>query len=624
MNRTIQAAGVILVSTLVVTAFQNCTEGFKPLSMPSEIIDNNDSGGVNIPPEQIADGKILYSQNCAACHGAIDSSNKKERTPFQISTAISTLSQMSALRTLSADQINKISYALGYNPNASANSCKGTRAADITAIFRMNKGEYTNTVADLFGVPESVADNFPPDNDGEMFANSAAQLAYASSAQIEQYLYAAEKIVETVFSTNKALIMTCNATSTAPATCAANIIDAWTPKILRRPLDSAERAKLLAMVPTTSGVSATDFEAGIQTALVAALFSPHFLYRTVESSSGAISELNNYEFATRLSYFLWSSTPDAELLNLAKNGTIKQQAQLKTQIARMLASPKAKRLTQNFASRWIGLSRISQRVPDATVYPNYKPSLRTAFEAETRTFFENMFSQNRSLTEIISADYTYVNEELSKHYGIGGVVGTQFQKVSIANTPRRGLASHGSVLMMTSHTDDSSVIQRGKWIMQNLMCDPPPPPPPNVGDSSSLHDMTLTKRQQLEVHRNNASCFSCHARMEPLGFGLENFDAIGAWRTSFNGKPVDNAGALPDGSPFNNPEMLVAYLQSTKAFDQCISKYLMTYAMARKLDDDDDCNVKDIAKSSVSEDKGVADTIEAIVRSDLFTKVKGK
>jgi hypothetical protein len=178
--------------------------------------------------------------------------------------------------------------------------------------------------------------------------------------------------------------------------------------------------------------------------------------------------------------------------------------------------------------------------------------------------------------------------------------------------------------MMTSHTDDSSVIQRGKWVMQNLMCDPPPPPPPNVMAGASLSDLTLTKRQQLEAHRNNASCFSCHARMEPLGFGLENFDAIGAWRTSFKGKPVDNAGALPDGTPFSDPSTLVGYLQSTKAFDQCVSKYLTTYAIGRKLDDSDDCNVKDIAKNGVSDDKGIAETIQTIVLSDLFNKVKGK
>lgn len=619
---------------LITGGFQNCGSSFEAKNANVHIPsladfddggDGGDGGGGNNPPPDIhAEGKALYEQNCTTCHGSIADSNKKERSPFQIATAINTLSYMSHLQFLSADQIEKIALSLNYNPNQGPGQCKGTRTADFNAVFRMNKDEYNNTVKDLFGSPSSVTDSFPPDNDGEAYANDAALLAKASEAQIEQYFHAAEKVVEDIWDRDKSMIMTCNPSSTVPSTCARNIIEHWGRLVFRRPITTEERDQLLSFVNTQSGVQASVFEKGIQTALKSMLFSPNFIYRTISSSTGSTSNLDGYELATRLSYFIWSSTPDAELLNKASTGALMQPSEIKAQVIRMLGDARSQRLTKNFAKRWMGLNRLAQVVPDPSVYPNYTASLKTSFEKETELLFQNIFEQNASFDEVLNANYSYINGQLASHYGISGVSGSQFRKVSLNGTSRRGVASHGSVLMLTSHTDDSSVINRGKWLLEKLMCDPPPPPPANIpGLPDTGSTSGLTKRQALEAHRNNPSCFSCHAKMEPLGFGLENFDAIGGWRTSLNGKPVDNAGALPNGQPYNSTAQLAQYLTENETFYQCAAKNLVTYAIGRRLEDQDDCNVRDIAKS-IDPGKSIADTITAIVTNDLFKKVRGK
>jgi hypothetical protein len=553
------------------------------------------------------------------CHGVIDQSTKRDRSPYQISSAIGTLSYMNHLNILTDSEIKSISYALGFDPNKAVGQCKGTRAADTTALFRMNKAEYLNTVGDLFGSPESVADGFPPDSDGRQFANNAADLATISNAQAEQYVVAAEKVVDDVWTNRKSLIMSCDPAKTAPATCAGTIIDNWGPRILRRPLVQAERDKLLAMVTVTSGVAPTVFESGIQTAIKALLISPDFVYRVVKASPGQIHTLDNYELATRLAYFLWDSTVDAELLAQAKAGSLKSN--LKAEIKRMLADPKAKRLTDTFASRWLGLGGLAQKAPDAAAYPNYTAALGQEFVQETRTFWENIVSKDLSVEDVLDADYTFVNADLAAFYGLSGITGKQFRQVSLAATPRRGVVSQASILMLTSHSDDSSIVQRGKWILTNLMCDAPPPPPAKVPVSTDGGTSGLTKRQLVEQHRNNANCYSCHAKMDPLGFGLENFDGIGGFRLTYDGQPVDSAGALPDGTPFTGPAALTSYLGTSGAFNKCAARNLTSYALGRVLEDADDCNVEQVKIKGIDSGGSLSDTIEAIVNSDLFSKV---
>ncbi|MBX3020604.1 MAG: DUF1592 domain-containing protein [Bdellovibrionales bacterium] len=609
--------GLKILLLMIGWMVQGCGSGMHTL--PTDL-SSETGGNPSIP--LIPQGKALYEAKCASCHGGIATSNKKERSPHQITQAITTLSAMSHLRFLTNAEVNSIAAALGFDA-AKVGQCKGTRTADTTALFRMNKTEYVNTVADLFGSPASVADNFPPDNDGQKFANDAKELASISIDLAEQYLLTAEKVVSTVWTSNKALIMSCDPAQTNPSSCAGSIIDNWGLRILRRPLLATERTQLLAMVTTTTGVGAAEFEGGIQTVIEALLVSPDFLFRVVKSSAGNIRELDNYELATRLSYFLWSSTVDTELLNVAKAGTLKQTSVLRAQIARMLASPKAKRMTAGFASRWFGLKGLSQRAPDPAVYPTFTSSLKNAFEQETVQFWENLVSKDLSLKDILRADYTFVNAELAAHYGLSGVTGTQFRQVSLVNTPRRGIASQGSMLLLTSHGDDSSIVTRGKWVMQNLMCDPPPPPPPNVPVDPAAQVPGLNKRQKIEAHRNNPNCFSCHAKMDPIGFGLENFDGIGGYRLTYNGGPVDNAGQLPNGQPFNSAVQLVSYLDSSGIYNKCVAKNLTTYALGRVLDDQDDCNVEDIVKRGIDTNGGLSSTIEAIVTSDLFSKVKG-
>ncbi len=376
-----------------------------------------------------------------------------------------------------------------------------------------------------------------------------------------------------------------NSSSRKPGATAQRILSEFTRRAWRRPVQAAEIDRLMALY-RKAREEGDSFEAGIKLAMKAVLISPHFLFigDTTGSThpSAEPQRLDDYALASRLSYFLWSSMPDDELLDLAEHGQLRNS--LSKQVRRMLASPNAHALVENFAGQWLQIRSLETFAPDKQLFPDFDPSLRVAMQKETELFFEHVMTEDRSLFDFITGDYTFVNSRLAKFYGLSGVVGDGFQKVSLAGTPRRGVLTQASVLTLTSNPTRTSPVKRGKWVLENLLGTPPPPPPPNIPElDDKSRKLAGTLRQQLEQHRTNATCASCHARMDPIGFGLENFNAIGGWRDKDGDNAIDASGKLSGGDSFSGAPELVKILAEKRRWEflHCLSDRMLTYALGR-------------------------------------------
>lgn len=420
-------------------------------------------------------------------------------------------------------------------------------------------------------------------------------------------------------------IFVCRPTRTADETaCASRILSTVVRRAFRRDVTAADVRPFLAAYTATRLKGS--FDASIAAALRDVLLAPDFLFRLEFDPEGAppgtAQKVSDWELASRLSFFLWSSIPDDELLDVARNGKLEDTVVLDREVRRMLADPRAGTLADNFATQWLGLRGLADVKPDAKAYPEFDSALGAAFEEETRLFVRSAIRDNRSVLDLIGADYTYLNERLAKVYGIPGVVGPGFRRVSVSANPERGgLLGQGSILMLTSHTTKTSPVLRGKWILDNLLNSPPPPPPPGVPplDESADKGRKLTTREQVERHRSNAVCASCHSRMDPLGFALENFDVIGKWRTRDEGGEIDPSGALPNGSTFAGPQGLKNLLLSRPdEFVGATLARLMTYALGRELDVRDQPAIRQIMRDTEAGRYRFADLIGAIVKSVPF------
>jgi Protein of unknown function (DUF1592)/Protein of unknown function (DUF1588)/Protein of unknown function (DUF1587)/Protein of unknown function (DUF1585)/Protein of unknown function (DUF1595)/Planctomycete cytochrome C len=407
--------------------------------------------------------------------------------------------------------------------------------------------------------------------------------------------------------------------------CSRKILSEFATHAFRRPAtpDELERLVKLTKLVDQQG---DGFERGIQLAMQAVLASPQFLFR-VEADPGRNEPSNahlisEFELATRLSYFLWSTMPDDELFDLARRGELRKPGVLDHQVQRMLADPKSQSLVENFAGQWLQLRDIPKINPDVELFPTFDFQLRTAMERETELFFESIMRDDRSLLEFLDAKYTFINERLARHYQIDGVTGDEFRRVSLEGSPRRGVLTHASVLSITSNPTRTSPVKRGKWILENILGAAPPPPPPGVAELDDSKDATLkgSLRERMEQHRSKPMCASCHARMDPIGFAFENFDAIGAWR-DFDGKfTIDPAGTLPGGTQFNGPTELVDLLKTVRRqqFCRCISEKMLTYAVGRGLEPYDRCAVDKIIEALERNDFRFSSLITAITHSDPF------
>jgi hypothetical protein len=370
-----------------------------------------------------------------------------------------------------------------------------------------------------------------------------------------------------------------------------------------------------------------DFESGIRLALQAMLASPRFLFRLEETPAslraGQAYRINDVDLASRLSFFLWGSAPDAELMRAAQQGTLRNPAAFEKQVRRMLADARAEALATRFASQWFRLQDLDRIQPDVLLYPNFDRVLIDSLKRETELLFYSLVREDRSVLDLLTADYTYVNERLARHYGIPGVTGSAFRRVALAGENRRGILGHGSILALTSVADRTSPVQRGKWIMEVLLGTPPPPPPPNVPaleETKATHGAkVLSVRERMEEHRRNPACASCHKVIDPLGLALENFDVTGAWRIRDSGVPVDAAGVLYDGTKLEGPASVrQALVKHKDAVLLSFTESLMTYALGRRVETYDMPTVRSVIHQAGRNDNRMSAFILAVAKSAAF------
>jgi hypothetical protein len=374
-----------------------------------------------------------------------------------------------------------------------------------------------------------------------------------------------------------------------------------------------------------AGRKSGDFDAGIQQALARILVAPRFVYRAEDEpaslAAGQSYRISDTELASRLSFFLWSSIPDDELLDTAAKGRLRDPQVLKQQVTRMLADAKADALVENFAGQWLYLRELDHVQTDAR---NFDENLRQSFRRETELLFSAIVRDDRSLIDLLDADYTFVDERLARHYGIPDVHGSYFRRVSLpADSPRRGLLGQGSMLTVTSTATRTSPVSRGKWVLENLLGTPAPIPPPgvetNLGGAEAAKSSSL--RQRLEMHRASPTCSSCHRIMDPMGFALENFDLIGQWRETDGPSKIDSTGQLADGTPVKGPEDLRrAVLSRSDAFMTTATEKLMTYALGRPVHAYDMPTVRAIVHRAAANNNRFSSLITGIIESDAFQK----
>ena len=420
-------------------------------------------------------------------------------------------------------------------------------------------------------------------------------------------------------------IFTCRPGAAAAAgPCAREILSTLARRAWRRPVTAADLDVLLPFYE--EGRAEGGFERGVQRALERLLVSPEFLYRIERDPRGVEPgvpyRVGGLELASRLSFFLWSSIPDDELLDRAVDGSLADPDVLDAQVRRMLADRRARALGDNFAEQWLYLRDVEAKEPDPGFFPGFDENLRQAFERETALFIDSVLREDRGVADLLTADWTFVNERLAKHYGIPHVYGSHFRRVPLDGTARRGLLGQGGVLTLTSYATRTSPVLRGKWILENLLASPPPPPPPDIPALAEKTDegAALSMRAAMERHRANPACASCHAQMDPLGFALENFDAVGRWRArGESNEAIDASGVLPDGTSFDGPEgMRRALLRDPERFAATVTEKLLTYALGRNVESYDMPAVRAVVRAAEEDGYRFSSLVLGIVRSTPF------
>jgi len=523
---------------------------------------------------------------------------------------------------------------------------------------RLNKTEYRNTIRDLVGVDFDPTEDFPSDDVGYGFDNIGDVLTM-SPVLMERYLAAAERIMQRAIVVPAAeaagrgsaeaarppshqRLLACAADATQAAQTR-EVLRRFATRAYRRPAadDEVERLAGLAEAAINGGQA---WEAGVQLAMQAVLCSPKFLFRAElddRPDSPEVRPLDEYQLAARLSYFLWSTMPDEALSELAAQNQLR--ANLDAQVNRMLQDPKAQSLVDNFAIQWLQLKRLDSFAPDPQRFPRFSNRLRDAMLEETRRFFASVMQEDRSIVDLLDADYTFLNERLARHYGIvdtqgtrvgqspvrpGGqpIRGDEFVRVALADDERGGLLTQASVLTVSSNPTRTSPVKRGRWVLEQILGTPPPPAPPNVPllPEDKQSELTGSLRQRFEQHRSNPVCANCHARMDPIGFAFENYDAVGAYRTKDGAFDIDPSGQLPDGRSFQSWAELKQILTDQKdLFAHCLAEKMLIYALGRGLEYYDQPEVGRIVTALQRDDYRFSILVREIARSDPFQQRRG-
>jgi Protein of unknown function (DUF1592)/Protein of unknown function (DUF1588)/Protein of unknown function (DUF1595)/Protein of unknown function (DUF1587)/Protein of unknown function (DUF1585) len=513
-----------------------------------------------------------------------------------------------------------------------------TREAPASVFHRLNAKQYQETVNQLLGTQLSIRPDLPLDSPLYGFDNNSD--TSVTGASMEKYLDAAKTAVTALLAnaTARAKLVPCSVATNA-ATCVKTVLTSWLPKAFRRPVTGAEIDKYVSY----TSVCSSSGEAGLSCALQAALLSPNFLYRaelvagpeatTCSEEASLVSTAQNilgqYALASRLSYFLWNTAPDDTLYSLAAGGTLNQPTVLAQQVDRMLGASAAHPVgfVQDFPQQFLPLVPLETVHPSATIFPSFDEPLRTAMRDESLRFFEEVVVNNHSALDLVKADYTFVNDRLAQHYGIPNVTGTQMRQIATAGLNRGGIPTQASFLTATSSTENTSLVLRAKWVLRNLLCMEIPTPDKSLVDSVPPPDpgLGLTNRQSLEIRTANEPCHSCHQFINPIGFGLETFDGIGATRTQDKGKDIDASGELPGGQKFANTAELLALLRTDDRVPACITTKILTYALGRGMVAS--CDPNDIAALSAqfkADDFKLRNHIVRIVQSSLFGSARAR
>lgn len=493
--------------------------------------------------------------------------------------------------------------------------CSGPqRPARVTAR-RLNRLQYVNSVRDLIGVNLPV-DRLPPDDVGYGF-DSVGDVLSMPPLLFEKFLDAAEQAAEA----SRVPEVLKSGTWDHPAM--SDILADLMARAFRRPVRPEELSRLNLLLKQLQEEGATP-ETAYRTAVVAILSSPHFLFRLEPDPEGMAADtvrpLNDYELATRLSYFLWNSIPDGELCELAKQNKLGEN--LRRQVDRMIADLKAQSFAHDFAEQWLQLRNLEHFQPDPTRFPGVDDSLKAAMRTEALLLFEAVFREGLPAVRLLDADFTFVNRRLAEHYALPGEFDETFRRVSLKDSHRGGVITLAGVLAVTSVPTRTSPVKRGKWIMETILGTPPADPPPGVPllPDDTEPNVSGTLRERTERHRQDPNCAVCHQVMDPLGFALEHFDAVGRWRQLDDGSPIDASGELPDGRSFQDADDLKRMLARTSGaeFLSCLTEKLMIYALGRALTDADHCWIRQFVASSNPEEVTIPDVILAIVESDAF------
>ena len=419
-------------------------------------------------------------------------------------------------------------------------------------------------------------------------------------------------------------VFTCQpANVDAEPACAREILGTMARRAYRRTVLESDVEELLAFY--SEGRQQGGFDAGIRFAMERVLIAPDFLFRIEQDASaaapGTTYAISATELASRLSFFLWSSLPDDELLDLVERNALRESGVLEQQVRRMMADPRADAFIKNFVGQWLYLRNLNGIYPNPAGFPEFDENLRVAFQQETELFIEDQIRSDNSLTELLSADYTFLNERLAEHYGIPGIYGSRLRKVTLADDQRGGLLGQGSLMMVTSYPNRTSPVLRGKFVLENLLGGAPPEPPPNVPAlaEKSADGRVLSMREAMVMHRENPACRVCHAAMDPIGFSLENYDAVGKWRREFAGQPIDASGLLPDGISFDGPAGLRELLLSRPDdFVGTVTEKLLAFALGRGLEYYDMPSVRAIVRATAADDYRWSSVVLGVIESAPF------
>lgn len=476
-------------------------------------------------------------------------------------------------------------------------------------LRRLNRSEYLATVRDLTGVASDVAAEvgMPEEATGTAFDTSANALVLPP-ALMEKHFAAAELILERM--------------KPLKGETPREKVAAFARRAYRRPVDDDEIGRLMEL--HARGLARGDSpEKALRLPIKAVLVSPHFLFRVEREQAGPKPyRVSDPELATRLSYFLWSTMPDETLAAEAAKGALSEAAALEAQVRRMLLHPKARALTQNFAAQWLQLRKLEYARPSTEFFPSFNNRLKQAMREEAALFLDKLREEDRSVLDLLDCDYAWLNGELARHYGIAGVEGKEFRRVAIKPEDHRGgLLGMGAILALTSHTSRTSPTLRGKWILESIFGTPPPPPPPDAGTIKEQKKGAepRTFRELMALHATQPACAACHRRIDPLGFALENYDAVGAWRDSQGGRPLDSVALLPTGERFEGVAGLKkVLLRSHEAFERNLIEQMLAYALGRDVQDSDECAIRDVQAALGESDHRFSTIILGIVRSFPF------